>query len=82
MNTEALLGALKGDPAARLRWRVLCYFGCPPGGTEDRSMSDRDCLFAAANMVLDIRRKDQTEKAGGNPAFDEARFRRLKEGGA
>lgn len=81
MNAEKLLGALEDDPVSRLRWRVLCRFGCPPGGTDDRSMSDRDCLFAAANMVLDLRRGDIAEKAGGNPAFDEARFSRLKGGG-
>jgi hypothetical protein len=45
-------------------------------------MSDRDCLFAAANMVIDLRRRDQGSRGGGNPAFDEARFKRLKEGGA
>jgi len=81
MSADELLGALEDDPVSRLRWRVLCHFGCPPGGADDRSMSDRDCLFAGVNMVLDLRRREKTEKAGGNPAFDEARFERIREGG-
>lgn len=77
--TERLLDALAGDPMARLRWRVLTRFGLPPGGA---ALSDADCLFAAANMVLDARARRTAEQGGRNPAFDAGRFRRLREGKA
>lgn len=80
MNAETFLSALAGDPISRLRWRVLSRFGIPPGCADDRGISDRDCLLAAAHMVLDLRQGER-KGAGGNPAFDEARFEALKEGG-
>lgn len=77
--TEALLETLAADPVARLRWRVLTRFNLPPGGA---ALSDADCLFAAANMVLDARARRKTEEDGANPGFDADRFRRLREGPA
>jgi hypothetical protein len=79
MTTESLLRALAADPMARLRWHVLRTFGVSPGGADDAAMSDGDILIAAANLVLDRRQGGKTKEAGGNPAFDEARFARLRE---
>ncbi|HBD85959.1 MAG TPA: hypothetical protein DC001_00865 [Clostridiales bacterium] len=79
MTAEELLCSLDADPLSRLRWRVLDYFGVLPGGADD-TLSDSACLLAAANLVLDLRQNAKREGAGGNPAFDRARFEALKEG--
>ena len=75
MTAQALLSALADDPMERLRWRVCRTFGLSP----DAPPSDGACLWAAANLVLDGKSRKETEKAGANPAFDEGRFRCLRE---
>ena len=74
MTAEELLSALAKDPMERLRWLLCRRFGLSP----EAAPGDAACLWAAANLVLDAR----LGAAGGNAAFDEARFAALKEAGA
>ncbi len=74
MTARPLIEAAAADAMSRLRWRVIERFRLAP----DTRLSDADCLWAAANMVLDAR---ETVGGGGNAAFDEGRFLTLKGGG-
>lgn len=74
MTAEELLCALSEDAVERLRWLVCRLFRIPPG----EAPSDSECIWAAANMVLDARGGESGSMAGANPAFDEERFERLK----
>ncbi len=75
---DAVLESIEQSPGERLRWLVLDYFKLPPWAEP----GETDILWAAANMVLDMRRRGGKTGAGSNPAFDEAEFLRRKEGGA
>ncbi len=45
--------ALKQDPAARLRWRVLRAFHALPSESRVRDMREKDYLYCALNLILD-----------------------------
>lgn len=73
------LAALRGDPCARLRWRVLRAFGALPTERRVRRMTDRDFARCAMHMALD--RGWAPAPGADNPAFDESRFEELRRHG-
>ncbi len=82
VSAERLLSDTAGDAAGRLRWVVLRRLGVCPLSLRGRLLSRRGALRLACQMVLDARTvRGGTAAVGGNPNFDEARFRRLAEGG-
>ena len=58
--TEQRKQELKGDPYARLQWRVLRAFGVLPTEERAMAMTDRDYLWCALHLVLD--REEELEK--------------------
>lgn len=58
----------------RLRWLVFREFNTLPGSVP---LSDEDCLRCGVNMVLD---RQAAGAQAHNPAFDEERFGKMKEG--
>lgn len=77
---EELLRKTAEDAAGRLRRVVLRRLGVCPLSLRGRLLSRRGALRLACQMVVDGRASGGAA-AGGNPNFDEARFRRLAEGG-
>ncbi|MEG1633336.1 MAG: hypothetical protein RR314_04720 [Oscillospiraceae bacterium] len=73
--TERLLETLANDAMSRLRWLVTRQLCLSP----QAELSDDACLWAAGNMVLDLRRAAGTG-GGANPSFDTEKFEELKEG--
>ena len=81
MNAQELLCAAERDAAARLRWQVLKRLGVCPLSLRARLLSRRGALRVACQMVLDGRAAACIgAENGGNPCFDEARFRALAGG--
>ena len=78
MMTEQLLSALAADEMGRLRWKLCRLFGVAPWSRLGRGLTDADCLQLAGQWVLDERERRNVAPAAGNPAFDMARFRKLK----
>lgn len=50
---EKVKGELAGDPAGRLRWRVLRQFHALPTEGRARDMKERDYLWCLANALID-----------------------------
>ena len=69
---------LASSPYLRLYWRVLRAMGALPNERRAQTLTDGELLFCAANLALDQREAEADREE--NPAFDEARFRALKEG--
>lgn len=82
-SAQELLCAAERDAAARLRWEVLRRLGVCPLSLRARLLSRRGALRVACQMVLDGRETAGSgAEYGGNPCFDEARFRALAGGEA
>ena len=75
MSGAELLQRAEADAAGRLRWRVLRSLGVCPLSLRGRLLSRRRALALACQLALDA----GDGPAGGNPAFDMARFRALAE---
>lgn len=80
MNTKSLLEEIQYSSMLRLRWRVLRYMGIAYGTKIEKEISDKDCLIAAANILLDRKIIETKTKDGDNPSFDFNRFMYLKGG--
>ncbi|MBE6914318.1 MAG: hypothetical protein E7472_05225 [Ruminococcaceae bacterium] len=82
INAQELLREAQRDAAARLRWQVMRRLGVCPLSLRGRMLSRRGALRIACQMVLDGRAAaGNGAESGGNPCFDEARFRALAGGG-
>ena len=77
MTAEKLLGELRADAPARLKWAVCRYLGIRPGSLGWMLMSRRRALAWACHIAL-----DRAENSAGevrNEGFDLERFRQMKE---
>lgn len=80
MTVDTLLEQARQDDMARLRWLLCRTFGVAPWSKLGRSLSEADCLALAAQLVLDGEAPGPAVTE--NPAFDSARFQRMKGAGA
>lgn len=81
MTGRELVGALKLTQMERLRWLVLQEFSVLPGSREARRMTDGRCLRIAAMLAAEKESGFYGEAECKNSAFDEEKFRKLREGG-
>ena len=77
MTAEKLLGELRADAPARLKWAVCRYLGIRPGSLGWLLMSRRRALAWACHIALDAAEDGVGEER--NEGFDPERFRRMKE---
>lgn len=77
MTAEKLLGELRADAPARLKWAVCRYLGIRPGSPAWLLMSRRRALAWACHIALDTAGNGAGEER--NEGFDPDRFRRMKE---
>ena len=78
MTAEKLLGELRSDAPARLKWTVCRYLGIRPGSLGWLLMSRRRALAWACHIALDAAGGGAGEER--NEGFDSERFQRMKEG--
>lgn len=78
MKARKLVDQIESSSMARLRWLVLKEFGVLPGSKRAGELSDMDCIWCGAQMVLDRREKFGYQgEVGVNKDFDEEKFKAL-----
>lgn len=77
MTAEKLLGELRRDAPARLKWTVCRYLGIRPGSPAWLLTSRRRALAWACHIALDA--AGSGAGTDRNEGFDPERFRRMKE---